>query len=143
MQPGMMPSKPTGESFGIPYKVGESLPGNNESNVEQLSDNRIETDRSTAVEAAKQSAMQAATSASNTALPSSPSPTPVSNVAFTTNPVIAADGDLIEKEWVDRAKQIVTETRDQPRLREERTSELKRDYLGKRFGREIGVSKTE
>ena len=56
------------------------------------------------------------------------------------NPVVAADDDLIEKEWVDKAKKIITETRDDPYKREREVSKLQADYLRKRYGREIGVS---
>lgn len=56
------------------------------------------------------------------------------------NPVIAGDDDLIEKEWVDKAKKIVAETRDDPYRRGMEVSKLQADYLRKRYGREIGVS---
>ncbi|MEI6054214.1 MAG: hypothetical protein WCQ49_02475 [Candidatus Saccharibacteria bacterium] len=52
----------------------------------------------------------------------------------------AGDVDLIEKEWVDKAKKIVAETRDDPHMREEGISKLQVDYLKKRFGKEIGHS---
>jgi hypothetical protein len=57
-----------------------------------------------------------------------------------TNPVVAADDDLIEREWVDKAKKIIAETRDDPYKREREVSKLQADYLRKRYGREIGVS---
>jgi Txe/YoeB family toxin of Txe-Axe toxin-antitoxin module len=56
------------------------------------------------------------------------------------NPTIAADDDLIEKEWVDKAKKIIAETRDDPYKREQEVSRLQADYLRKRYGREIGIS---
>ena len=56
------------------------------------------------------------------------------------SPAIAADDDLIEKEWVDKAKKIVSETKDNPRKREEDVSKLQIDYLAKRYGRKIGVA---
>lgn len=55
-------------------------------------------------------------------------------------PLIAGDDDLIEKEWVDRAKKIVTETRNDPYSREEAVSKLQSDYLKKRYGRELGAA---
>jgi len=60
--------------------------------------------------------------------------------ASTSNPLVANDDDLIEKEWVDKAKKIVAETQDNPRLRDEEVNKLQVDYLKKRFGREIGAS---
>ena len=80
-------------------------------------------------------------------------PTPVKNVnivdkntiindttTIVNSPIIANDDDLIEKEWVDRAKKIVSETRDDPHKQEEAVSKLQVDYLKKRYGREIGVA---
>lgn len=57
------------------------------------------------------------------------------------NPAIAEDDDLIEKEWVDKAKQIVSENKKDPYEQEEKVSNLKIDYLKKRFGRELGNTK--
>jgi Txe/YoeB family toxin of Txe-Axe toxin-antitoxin module len=59
-------------------------------------------------------------------------------VVKNTNPDVAEDNDKIEKEWVDRAKDIVNKTRDDPWLRDEEVKGLKADYLHKRFGRRIG-----
>lgn len=56
-----------------------------------------------------------------------------------TGPVVAADEDLIEKEWVDRAKQIIEQTKDDPFRREQEVSKLQADYLRKRYGRELGT----
>lgn len=54
----------------------------------------------------------------------------------TSGPVIAADEDVIEKEWVDRAKKIVQDTRDNPYERSNQVTALQTDYQQKRFGRE-------
>lgn len=54
------------------------------------------------------------------------------------NPPIANDDDLIEKEWVDKAKKIIVETKDDPYRREQAVSRLQQDYLEKRYGRKIG-----
>lgn len=55
-------------------------------------------------------------------------------------PVVAADEDLIEKEWVDKAKKIIDQTKDDPYKREKAVGELQKDYLKKRYGKEIGTS---
>ena len=72
-------------------------------------------------------------------------PTPTVNDPATTTtsddaPLVAADDDLIEKEWVDRAKKIISETRDDPHRREQEVSKLQADYLKKRYGKELGAS---
>ena len=55
-------------------------------------------------------------------------------------PAVAGDEDLIEKEWVDRAKQIIEATKDDPYRREQEVNKLQADYLRKRYGRELGQS---
>ena len=57
----------------------------------------------------------------------------------TNSPMIAADEDVIEKEWVDRAKKIVLDTKDDPHGRQQQVSELQKDYLQKRYGKQIGA----
>lgn len=55
-------------------------------------------------------------------------------------PLVANDDDLIEKEWVDQAKRIIVQTKDDPYRREQEVSKLQADYLRKRYGRELGAS---
>ena len=55
-------------------------------------------------------------------------------------PLVAADEDLIEKEWVDKAKEIIQQTRDDPYARTQKVNELQRDYLQKRYGKVVGAS---
>jgi hypothetical protein len=74
-----------------------------------------------------------------------PLPTPVvsDDSHLTTDddtPATAADEDLIEKEWVDKAKRIILQTKDDPYRREQEVSKLQADYLRKRYGRELGAS---
>ena len=52
--------------------------------------------------------------------------------------LIANDDDLIEKEWVDKAKKIIAETKDDPYRREVEIGKLQIEYIRKRYGREIG-----
>ena len=55
-----------------------------------------------------------------------------------TIPLIANDDDLIEKEWVDKAKSIIAETKDDPYKREHEVRKLQIEYVRKRYGKEIG-----
>lgn len=55
-------------------------------------------------------------------------------------PIAANDDDLIEKEWVDKAKKIITQTKDDPYRREQEVEKLQADYLRKRYGKELGAS---
>lgn len=47
------------------------------------------------------------------------------------------DSDLIEKEWVDKAKQIVEHTRDDPYKQSEELTHVKVDYMQKRYNKTI------
>ena len=55
-------------------------------------------------------------------------------------PIVANDDDLIEKEWVDKAKAIIVATKDDPYEREQAVSKLQADYLKKRYGKELGAT---
>lgn len=55
-------------------------------------------------------------------------------------PISANDDDDIEREWVDRAKQLIVQTRDDPRAREKALDALRRDYLEKRYGKKLGAT---
>lgn len=55
-------------------------------------------------------------------------------------PILASDDDLIEKEWVDQAKRIIMDTKNDPYRREQEVSRLQADYLRKRYGKEIGTA---
>lgn len=56
------------------------------------------------------------------------------------NPVSASDDDVIEKEWVDKAKKVVTQTKDDPYKQEQEVSKLQADYLKKRYGKEVKLA---
>lgn len=55
-------------------------------------------------------------------------------------PLVAADDEVMEKEWVDKAKKIVTETKDDPFNQEKAVSKLQADYIKKRYGKEIKLT---
>lgn len=55
-------------------------------------------------------------------------------VAQTTTPT-QADIDVIEKEWVEKAKNIVAKTKDDPRQQSVELTGMKREYVEKRFGK--------
>lgn len=66
-----------------------------------------------------------------------------SAIADDTNPSVASDDDLIEKEWVEQAKRIITETKDDPYAQERAVSKLQADYMHKRYGKVIKLPKEE
>ena len=63
---------------------------------------------------------------------------PTTAQPLTDSPAVAGDEDVIEKEWVDKAKKILLETRDDPFKRTERVNELQKDYLKKRYNKDLG-----
>lgn len=75
-------------------------------------------------------------------IPTPPLPSALGSVPAddTAGPTIASDDDLIEKEWVDKAKKIISETQNDPYLREQQVTKLQSDYLRKRYGKELGTS---
>lgn len=85
----------------------------------------------------------------NTPLPSSgPTtnpivpPTPGSNTHKASlqaipTPEVAEDSDLIEQEWVDKAKAIVEHTKQDPHKQSIEINKIKADYIKKRYNKEI------
>jgi hypothetical protein len=129
-----------------PERSPESLP--NLPNPERTPEAPLQTPergQQTAPERASEHSAQAQAAAAAQPMPISlPTPVPVvdDSQASTTDdlPVAAADDDLIEKEWVDKAKQIISQTRDDPARREKEVGRLQTDYLKKRYGKELGAS---
>jgi len=58
----------------------------------------------------------------------------------TTGPATAADQDVIEKEWVDKADEVVAKTAGQPHAEEDAVEDLQIDYLKKRYGKDVAKS---
>jgi hypothetical protein len=52
----------------------------------------------------------------------------------------AQDGDLIEKEWVTKAKAIVDQTKEDPYKQSEALTMFKADYMKKRYNRTIKLN---
>ncbi|HSW37343.1 MAG TPA: hypothetical protein VLG37_03185 [Candidatus Saccharimonadales bacterium] len=82
-----------------------------------------------------------------TAIPQFMIPPPVASsgnsstlTATATNPAIADDADLIEKEWVTKAKAIVEKTKEDPHEQTKEMTHLKSDYLKKRYNKTMKMS---
>lgn len=54
-------------------------------------------------------------------------------------PEEAGDNDLIEKEWVLKAKQIVEHTSEDPFVQQQELSKIKADYMKKRYNKDLGM----
>lgn len=55
-------------------------------------------------------------------------------------PSLADDTDLIEKEWVEKAKQIVNRTKEDPHQQSKELTNFKADYMQKRYNKTIKVT---
>lgn len=55
-------------------------------------------------------------------------------------PTIADDTDLIEKEWVVKAKEIVERTKHDPYQQNKEVERIKADYLKKRFNKDVKIT---
>jgi hypothetical protein len=55
-------------------------------------------------------------------------------------PTIADDTDLIEKEWVLKAKEIVERTKHDPYQQNKEVERIKADYLKKRYNKDVKVT---
>lgn len=62
---------------------------------------------------------------------------PATDDSTTVTPT-AADDDVIEQEWVDRAKKIITITKGNPYEQAKAIAALQADYLKKRYNKTIG-----
>lgn len=70
-----------------------------------------------------------------------PTPPPAVSIPVTSGaPAMAADDDLIEKEWVDKVKNIIALTKGNPYEQAKAIAALQADYLKKRYNRESGES---
>jgi len=66
------------------------------------------------------------------------SPQPAAQLpAADSNPVIADDADLIEKEWILKAKEIVARTKHDPYQQNKEVEKMKADYMRKRYNKDI------
>lgn len=56
--------------------------------------------------------------------------------------MIADDADLIEKEWVTRAKAIVEQTKEDPFQQNKAINKVKAEYIKKRYNKDLKVSES-
>lgn len=80
----------------------------------------------------------------NLPVPTAPLPTSttssVSNTTSNANPVVAEDTDLIEKEWVQKAKNIIKQNQNNPHLQSRELNVFKADYMQKRYNKVLKLS---
>lgn len=55
-------------------------------------------------------------------------------------PVAAEHSDLIEKEWVSKAKEIVERTKSDPYIQNKEMSKVKAEYIKRRYNKDLKLS---
>jgi len=78
--------------------------------------------------------------AAQAAIPVTPVPSPSAPTA--SGGLVAHDVDLIEKEWVERAKSIVAQTYEDPHAQKKEMSKVKAEYIQKRFNKTVETDET-
>lgn len=77
-------------------------------------------------------------------VPSAPAPAAPVNLTHSQvsgqTPAVADDADLIEKEWVQKAKEIISETQNDPHLQSKELNIFKADYMQKRYNKVLKLS---
>lgn len=77
-------------------------------------------------------------------LPTAPAPIDPATITgsggMSSDNLIADDSDLIEKEWVLKAKAIVAQTKNDPYTQNRSMTEVKADYLKKRYNKDLKIS---
>ncbi len=142
------PTSPEAAGMNQPPSAGEQLPVQNpEQNPSSVqSPEQLPTQHEQASKAVAQHAMP---------IPQTPDPTatqPIQNAqASTTDDVstttksraskIIEDTDLIEKEWVDKAKKIVDTNRDDPYKQSEELTGFRAEYMQKQYNKTIKIDK--
>lgn len=66
-------------------------------------------------------------------------PSPLHATVADDTPLSANDDDVMEREWVQKAKKIVSQTKDDPYTQEKEVSKLQANYIKKRYGKEIKI----
>ncbi len=61
--------------------------------------------------------------------------------AASSMPAVADDVDVIEKAWVNKAKEIIDSTKDDPHAQEAEFEKLQIEYHKKRYGRDIKAAR--
>lgn len=53
--------------------------------------------------------------------------------------ITAHDDDVMEKEWVNKSKKIIKDTKGDPYRKEHEVSKLQADYMLKRYGKDVKI----
>ena len=125
------------EQIPTPIDYAPSVPSNLEMGADNFAGQRERVAETTGGQL-QQVTYAAAPPATAVPLPVPQPIQPAAQPVEDNSPSVASDDDLIEKEWVDKAKQIISSTKDDPHAREQAVVQLQTDYLRKRYGKVLG-----
>lgn len=140
MEPQLPTPRSSPENGPAHFPGGETYSG---ANVPENAPNQPEKQESKEQHVGGPSGDPVAVQPAAPVLPPLPTIAPVApsatNPVDTTNPATAADEDLIEKEWVEKAKKVISDTKHDPYLQEQEVGKLQADYLQKRYGKTVSL----
>lgn len=125
------------------HKIGNELPPiNPEQYNAPIQSNEVASSTEFVAEKQANQAMEAAAPQASMANGIQSAVLPQTNdpAAALQTPIIAEDVDLIEKEWVVRAKEIIARTRHDPYEQNRQVEQMKADYMKKRYNRDIKIT---
>jgi hypothetical protein len=136
---GMNPSEETGSQFPGP----ESIPGApaGSENMPPAMPPAVPGMPPAAGQAAPAGGVPSMTLPLPVAPASNPQQNDVPATTQSATPTVVDDGDLIEKEWVNKAKQIVDQNRNDPFKQSEELTVFRADYMKKRYNKNIKLDK--
>lgn len=88
---------------------------------------------------AAQSAQTAATAGANVPIPGL-APAAAGVAAVADEALLAEDGDLIEKAWIQKAKEIVERTKNDPYNQNIEINKVKKEYIQKRYNKDVKLN---
>lgn len=127
----------SGELLPIVGATSESSPIRSASELESAAPEHLQTGGPQGSGTVSPLQDVAALAAPGQQMPASSVPAATSHIAA---PATADDADLIEKEWVLRAKALVAKTKDDPHQQNKELNLYKADYIKKRYNKDVKVS---
>jgi hypothetical protein len=132
-----------GAAFNLPRPANQNAAGNYAPTMPEIAPVSLETgnfETEQSIGAATQQPAITMPTPTPTVQPATAQPAVITPTTTddTTTPATAADVDLIEKEWVMKAKTVISQTKSDPAGQERMIAELMRDYVKKRYGKEVG-----
>ncbi|HVV25418.1 MAG TPA: hypothetical protein VHC21_00050 [Candidatus Saccharimonadales bacterium] len=143
----MNPSSGETPNLNLPPPVDQAgeqapLPAGADSQPEMAPGRAAAPERASAPPAAAAPVFQVPVPAPATpAAPVSQATDDVTSTSKSKSSKLIKDDDLIEKEWVDKAKRIVERTRDDPHQQSEQLTMVKADYMKQHYDKTIKVNK--